>query len=362
MREVILSGIVVYGEDFEEISGYVVVKDGEIREIGRDRDVEATFRGIIAPSFINLHTHIGDSVVKEVDFTSLEGLVGPGGFKERILRETPYEKLVNSMKDTIKDIIATGTQAFVDFREGGVLGVRMLKDALCDAKGKIKTWILGRPAGEDEDIDMLLREVEGIGMSSTADHPYEYLMFLAEEAKKRGKLFAIHAGERNRNDIEDAIELEPDFMVHLTKATLQDLEKMSEEGIGAVVCVRSNLVTMAGLPPLKEMLAVGLTVGIGTDNVMLNSPNMFSEMEFVSKIFHIDEREVLKMCTLNGAKILKDEGSGVIEEGKRANILVIRGDTANMRGVRKPIRGVVRRATRNDIAAVIHEGRIVAMG
>lgn len=87
---------------------------------------------------------------------------------------------------------------------------------------------------------------------------------------------------------------------------------------------------------------------------------MFSEMEFISKIFRRDEREVLKMCTLNSAQVLKEaEFIGTIEEGKKANLVVIRTDTPNMRNVRNPIKGVVRRATRNDIAAVIYEGKVV---
>jgi len=108
------------------------------------------------------------------------------------------------------------------------------------------------------------------------------------------------------------------------------------------------------------MLESGLTVGVGTDNVMLTSPDIFSEMEFISKIFRLEAREVLKMCTLNSAKVLKEAQSiGTIEEGKKANLLVIRTDTANMRHVRNPIRGVVRRATRNDLAAIIYEGEVL---
>ncbi len=118
--------------------------------------------------------------------------------------------------------------------------------------------------------------------------------------------------------------------------------------------------TGVGLPPLRQMLESGLTVGVGTDNVMLNAPTIFSEMEFISKIFRLDEREVLKMCTLNSAKVLQEgEIVGSIEEGKKANLLVIRNDTPNMKNVRNPIKGVVRRATRNDIAAVIYEGAVV---
>ncbi len=365
-KELTLSGTIVYGDDFEEREGHVVVEQGKIKEIATDKKVEAHAEGIIIPSFINAHTHIGDSVGKEPDFMPIEKLVGPEGFKHKILAETPYNDLVSSMRDTINDIFATGTGMFADFREGGVLGVKALKGAfsLIGRREKLSMKIFGRPAaGAEKDELQIFKSVDGIGISSVADYPREDLKLLAEEAKRKGKMFALHAGERNTEDIKGAIELEPDFIVHLTKASREDFKRMQDKNIAAVVCIRSKLVTGLGLPPLPQMLEAGeagLTVGVGTDNVMLNSPDIFSEMEFISKIFPLDEKEVLKMCTLNSAKVLKEEKFiGSIEEGKKANLLVIRNDTPNMRGVRNPIKGVVRRATRNDIAAVIYEREIV---
>ncbi|MCW3130822.1 MAG: amidohydrolase family protein [Methanophagales archaeon] len=365
MNELMLSGTIVYGDEFEEKEGHVVIEQGKIKEIG-DEKIEAAVKGIIIPSFVNAHTHIGDSVAKEPDFMPIEKLVGPGGLKHKILAETPYDNVVSAMKATIEDIFAAGTQLFADFREGGVFGVRALKEAFGSAGGNeginMKMKIFGRPAAgaETEDIYRLFESVDGIGMSSVADHPQDELTLLAEAAKREGKIFALHAGERNTADIKGAIELEPDFIVHLIKALPRDFRQMRDKNISAVVCIRSNLVTGVGLPPVSQMLESGLTVGVGTDNVMLTSPDIFSEMEFISKIFRLDAREVLKMCTLNSAKVLKEDQSiGTIEEGKKANLLVIRTDTPNMRHVRNPIRGVVRRATRNDLAAIIYEGEVL---
>ena len=362
--ELTISGTVVWGDEFEAKDGYVVIENGAIKEIGEEK-TEAAIEGIVIPAFVNAHTHIGDSVAKEPDFMPLEQLVGPGGFKHKVLADTPYETLVSAIEDTVKDMVATGTQMFADFREGGVLGVRALKEALYLAGGeeRLRVKTFGRPADGTsfgtEDINGLFESVDGIGMSSVADYPLGVVKVLAAEAKSRKKMFALHAGERNAEDIKDAIELEPDFIVHLLKASPQDFEKMHDNDIAAVVCIRSNQVTGLGLPPLRQMLEAGLTVGAGTDNVMLNAPDIFAELEFISKLFRLDAREVLKMVTHNSAKVLNEsESVGAIEEGKKANLLVIRTDTPNMRNVRDPIRGVVRRATRNDIAAVIHEGKV----
>ncbi|MBA5941805.1 MAG: amidohydrolase family protein [Methanophagales archaeon] len=372
-----LSGIVVAGDDFEAKDGYLVIEDGKIKEIEdnrKNRKIDAAIEGIIIPAFVNAHTHIGDSVLKEPEFMPLEQLVGPGGFKHRILGAATYGALVSAMNDTIEDMLATGTQIFADFREGGLPGVLALRAVLCYIERKkqeqIGVKIFGSPVPDSVEvdrtgtvevaIDKLLKAVDGIGMSSVADYPLEAIKLPALEAKRMNKMFALHAGERTAEDIADAIELEPDFLVHLIKASHQDFKKMYDADIAAVVCIRSNLVTGSGLPPLQQMLESGLTVGAGTDNVMLNSPDMFSEMEFISKIFRSEAKDVLKMCTLDSAAVLKEsESVGSIEEGKKANLVVIRTDTANMRNVSDPVKGVVRRARRTDIAAVIHEGRIV---
>lgn len=365
MTELMLSGTVVYGDEFEERAGYVVIEDGTLKEIGEGQ-IESVVDGIIIPSFVNAHTHIGDSAAKEPDFMPLEQLVGPGGYKHELLGETAHETLVSAMGDAIADIFATGTQLFADFREGGISGLIALKEAfnLVEGREKLSMKLFGRIPEEakrsDEYINVLFEAVDGIGLSSVVDYPLADMKFLADETKRKQKMFALHAGERNADDINGAIELEPDFIVHLTHALPQDFKRMHDMDIGAVICIRSNLVTGMGLPPLLQMLKSGLTVGIGTDNVMLNSPNIFSEMEFIAKIFRLDEREVMKMCTLNSAKILKEEKFiGSVEEGKKANLLVIKNDTPNMRNVKNPIRGVVRRATRDDIAAIVHKGAIV---
>ncbi len=362
MGELTLSGIVVGGADFEAVEGSVVIEQGVIKEFNEEKLLEEP-TSIIVPAFVNAHTHIGDSVSKEPPSLPLEQLVGPGGFKHRILAETPYGELVAAMRETLGDMFATGTQLLADFREGGVAGATALRAALQPGAGGVgvspRVTILGRPAQSvsTDELEALFALVDGIGMSSVADHDPEAVRRLATAAKSRGTLFALHAGERTAEDIRGALELEPDYLVHLTHASPNDFTEMRDKNIAAVVCVRANLVTGSGVPPVKQMRAAGVTVAVGTDNVMLNAPDMLTEMEFVAKLLRLDDREVLQMCTLNAARVLQEaESIGSIEDGKRANLVVISTETANMRHVRDPVKGVVRRATRNDIKAVVHEG------
>jgi cytosine/adenosine deaminase-related metal-dependent hydrolase len=76
-----------------------------------------------------------------------------------------------------------------------------------------------------------------------------------------------------------------------------------------VCCPRSNAALTNGFPPLREILESG--GALGTDNVMVNSPDMFREMEFAYKTLvgstkkpFYDVRSVLKAATLNARQLL----------------------------------------------------------
>lgn len=364
--EQIISGTILAGPELEPIEGYLCVKNGIITELGEERGSSAN---IVAPGFINAHVHLGDSVYKDPGLGNVTGfrverdldslVKPPDGLKHRILRETPYRNLIKSMRRSLLDMIETGTCAFADFREGGILGVAALYKAL--ERLELDSMVLGRPAEPELPTSAVLSEVErvllhsdGLGISGANDMDFELLEEIASCSKKHKKFFAIHAGEKNRDDIEKAISLEPDLLIHLTKGKKKDLDEIAEAGIPVVVCPRSNLVTGVGMAPIAEMLEAGVRVAAGTDNVMLNSVNMFSEMEFMSKLFSIDDRQVFKICTLNGSFVMGLDSASSIEKGNKANLMILNGNSNNLSGVKNPINGIVRRARPDDILSVLH--------
>ncbi len=364
--EKIISGTIIVGPELEIIEGYVRVNNGKITEIGEEHTCSSN---IIAPCFINAHTHLGDSVFKDPTLgkvssfriqKDLDSLVRPpDGLKHRILKETPYKTLIECMRKSLYDMIETGTCAFADFREGGVLGVAALNKALEGLE--LHSMVLGRPAEPDLPLQVVLAEVRrvliqssGLGMSGTNDLDFKLLEEIITCTRDRKKLFAIHAGEKDRSDIEKALSLEPDFLIHLTHATKKDLEHVADSKIPVVICPRSNLITGVGIPPIEDMLEAGIRVAAGTDNVMLNSVNMFAEMEFISKIFSIDDRQVFKICTLNGSFVMGSNSTNSIEKGNKANLMILDGNSNNLAGIKNPISGITRRARPDDIIAVLH--------
>jgi cytosine/adenosine deaminase-related metal-dependent hydrolase len=340
-----IKGTIICGDEFEPVDGHITIEDGKIKDIEENR---VKTDSIIAPCFVNAHTHIGDSVIKDPPYMPLEELIRPpSGLKHKILQETSYSHLVRSMEKSILDMIQTGTCAFSDFREGGIEGARAIREAL--AGHDIEAEIFGRPINDDMSY---LDLCAGTGLSSTNDIDSVHEILI--RTRKKGRKLAIHAGEKDSNDISPALELEPDFLIHMTHAGKEDLKEVRNANIPVVVCMRSNYITRSGIPPVKKMLDEDILVAAGTDNVMLNSPNMFSEMEFLAKTAIYDDRQVFKACTLNGAEVLGiDKISGSIKKGKKARLMILTKKSSNMAGIRNPLSSLVRRARPDDIIRII---------
>ena len=348
-----LEGTILVGTDFEPVEGRVVVADGEIVRI-EEEAVDGD--DVILPAFVNAHTHIGDSIAKEAgEGLSLDELVAPpDGLKHRLLRSTSHAEKVAAMARTLRYMESTGTGTFIEFREGGIPGIAALRDALAgegvDFEGRlIDAVALGR---DDPDV---LSVADGYGASGARDADFDAVR---AETREAGKLFGIHAGERDADDINPAMDLEPDFLVHMVHAEPIHLDRIEDRGTPVVVCPRSNLVTKVGIPPIRE-LAERTTVALGTDNVMLDSPSMFREMEFAAKLADLPAREVLRMATVNGAEIA-GVNRGVIADGADADLLVLDGDSDNLAGARDLVRAIVRRAGAADVSQVVIGGEPVA--
>ncbi|MFB6124037.1 MAG: amidohydrolase family protein [Haloferacaceae archaeon] len=334
-----VEGTILRGREFEPIDGRVVVEDGQIvavEEATTDSDA------IVLPAFVNAHTHLADSIAKEAGRgLSLDELVAPpDGLKHRLLREASSSEKVAAIRRTLRFMERSGTAACIEFREGGVDGVEALRTALDGFD--LSAVVLGRES------EAAMRMADGFGASGARDAEFGDLR---EATREAGKLFGIHAGERDSLDLDPALDLDPDFLVHVVHPEPRHLDRIDDEDVPVAVCPRSNLVTRVGVPPLRELLD-RTTVALGTDNVMLNSPSMFREMEFAAKLADLTAPEVLRMATVNGAD-LAGLNCGLVEPGRDARLLVLDGDSDNLCGARDPARAVVRRAGVADVERAI---------
>ncbi|MFC5972796.1 amidohydrolase family protein [Halomarina salina] len=337
--ETTIAGTILRGREFDPVEGRVVVEDGDVVAVEEERvDSDA----VVLPAFVNAHTHIGDSIAKEAGGgLSLEELVAPpDGLKHRLLRAADDPELVAGMVRSLRYMERSGTGAFLEFREGGVEGVDQLRRALDGLA--IDPTVYGR--GDASVLDV----ADGYGASGANDTDFTEERAAARDA---GKPFAIHAGEVDASDIDPALELDPDLLVHMVHADDEHLRRVEDEGIPVAVCPRSNLVTDVGLPPVEE-LREHTTVALGTDNVFLNAPSMFREMEFAAKLYDCSASEVLGMATHAGADAA-GLNCGVVEPGREARLLVLDGDSDNLAGAQDVVRAVVRRAGTSDVEQVV---------
>jgi len=330
-------GLALLGRDLEARPARITVEAGEIREIEELRSAPPLW---ILPALFNSHTHIGDTVAMDAPRAgSLEDMVAPpDGLKHRILRDTPRETLVAAMRATIGFMARAGTAGFADFREGGEDGVLALRQA---AEGMpCRPVAFGRDGGE--------RAGEGIGISSIRDCPGAEAG--VARAHREGKLVAFHAGERDSLDVDGALALDPDFLVHCTHATDRQLREIADRGIPVVACPRSNRVLRVSSspdhPPLGKMVDLGIMLLLGTDNAMFVQPDLWAEMAFTATVHRLDPKTILS-AAIAGAELLLSPA--YIAEGSPARILVLDPARSNLAYSRDPVASMVKRAGPSDI-------------
>lgn len=320
--ERVFSGRVWNGESFED--GFVSVEDGILKEVvyGEKAD-HPCMEGCILPGAVDTHTHVADSGLRIDRRYGLEELVAPpNGIKHVYLRGVPAEKLVSDMRSYSDMLIRSGVSRFIDFREGGVEGARMLRSA------SDRAVILGRPVSETFDpneMDRLLDTADGVGIPSISDMDSGYVDAIADAVHRRGKMLALHVSERVREDIDRVMSLEPDLVIHMSKATDSDFRTCADRSVPISVCPTSNLY-FGIVPPVGRMVDAGVDISLGTDNGMLfPSADIFEETRVLAGLFAKQGKSTdrafssLLAC---GHKVLYHDTLTVQQTGNRADIVV----------------------------------------
>ena len=154
---------------------------------------------LLIPGFINSHTHIADSIGKDLSINAdVDSKIHPMiGLKQKLLKETPKSSLSKYIKNSAKSMIKKGITTFIDFREGGLDGVFLLKSSLSDIP--IRCIILGRidhyntkneikknmslPEQVLGQLTKLLKNCDGIGISGTNENSNSNLQSYSKTKK-----------------------------------------------------------------------------------------------------------------------------------------------------------------------------------
>ena len=383
----------LYGNDLKLInSTSVQVKDTKFNKISlkineKNDNVIDCENLLLIPGFINAHTHIGDSIAKDLSINSdVDSKIHPMiGLKQKILRETPDKELIRFMRKSAQSMLKKGITTFVDFRESGIHGINLLKEAIKDVP--INAVILGRleyyhtrkqikqntsmPDFLQNDLELLLENCDGVGISGPNENSDNNLHVFS----KIKKIVGIHAAETlssysiskklyKKTEAKRALLAEPTFLVHMTNASKSDLFSAAKKTSGIIICPRANASLAEGIPDIELMLKMKCNIGIGTDNVMINSPDMFREMDYVWKVTmgnkkkRIDPKQILKMSTINPGKILNKK-IGCIKENYFADCILIDKKSIDLEPLNNVHASIVHRASQESIRAVMSRGKIV---
>jgi cytosine/adenosine deaminase-related metal-dependent hydrolase len=132
-----------------------------------------------------------------------------------------------------------------------------------------------------------------------------------------------------------------------------------------------------GSPPIQELIDRDVRPGLGVDREGLAPGDMFAQMRQTISLQHatvfdrklagkgalpklMTTRDVLRHATIDGARACGlGASTGSLEPGKRADIVVLRTDRANVWPINDPIGAVVWGMDTSNIDRVIVSGRTV---
>jgi len=352
---------------------------------------------VVIPGLYNSHTHLGDSALPDgaTGLTLEEAFFRPAGYKYRELAKLTRETHLPHLEAHLRYMARSGTVAHLDFREQGPAGAELLRAASINTG--VESIILNQfnespfteadlranrpghalPPAHRAELEHMLSVADGFSESTMNDLTDAAWAEIRTLTSARGKLRAIHclenAGYRDlslattgRGDLIRALEFyDPDIIVHLTVATADEIALLVRAKKTGVLNPRANANLGLPLPPIAALLRAGANLLLGTDNGMLNSPNILAELDFTYKVAKSqfadalwpDPTAILKMATSNIRAVLGDDHHGALEVGLPATFVVLDFTKGHLRHTRHLTASIVTRVTPDDVLATYRHGR-----
>ncbi len=350
---------------------------------------------VVIPGLVNGHTHVGDSALPDgaAGLTLEQAFFRPDGYKYRELAKLSAAAQRPHIEAHLRYLARTGTVCHLDFREQGADGARLLREASAATgvesiilsqfntapfpAAQLEANINGLPESARFELAAMLDVADGFSESTMNDLTDAAWAQVREVTGHRGKLRAIHclenAGYREcslartgRGDLARALDLfDPHLVVHLTAANADEIALMARSGKTAALNPRANASLGLGQPPISALLDAGVNLLLGTDNVMLNSPNLFAELDYAWKLARSQAGDprvpepaaLLRMVTVNAGAVLGDRFPGLLEAHRPATFVVLDFNAPHLRSSRHVLASIVGRVTPADVLATYRQGR-----
>jgi 5-methylthioadenosine/S-adenosylhomocysteine deaminase len=157
------------------------------------------------------------------------------------------------------------------------------------------------------------------------------------------------------------------IVVHAVWLKPEDMEILARRGVKVSHCPESNLKLAAGVAPIPELLARGVSVGLGTDGAASNNNlDLWGEMSLAARLHKVWQGdptvlpapEVVALATREGAKVLGlGDRVGTLTPGKQADLIVVDTNQAHLTPLYDPYSHLVYAARNADVRHVMVAGR-----
>jgi cytosine/adenosine deaminase-related metal-dependent hydrolase len=309
--------------------------------------------------FVNAHAHIDRAfILNDDNFRLVNGsLQEKWDFPDDYKKNASVEDIYANMSRVVEDMIRQGVQAmgsFIDvdpvIEDKAIQAAKKLRENYGN-KIQIKfinqvvKGVIDPEARKWFEIGAEFADIIGGLPEKDAGHEADHLDILFETAKQNGgKMLHVHVDQFNSPDQRDTELLVSKTIEHgyegkvaavhsisvgaQPKAYRQELyKKMKDAGVMVVACpvgwidnswVAGQTDDVIGpihnsVTPVKEMLAAGLTVALGTDNIRdiykpFNDGDLWTELRFLlesQRLYDLDS--LADIATTNGLKALSLE-------------------------------------------------------
>lgn len=417
MSILIKNGWLILNNKKNEIikDGYIFIENDNISEIGQDksRSIELENQAdelidangkIVLPGLVNAHTHLFQTYMRGLAddkplFNWLKEEVWP--FAILMEEEDFYlAALIGSLENLksgatsvidqhyIHTYKTTSEKVYKAMEKSGIRGnlCRVFADRGYEEK------LSEEPAVILSELEKTYESWHGkengrLTMSLGPINPWgvtpETMVKTKNFAKSRGLKYQIHTAETTgvvqtsldnyglRNvDFFDSIGIldENTQLTHSVWLNPLEIETVKNRGSMVVHCPVANMYLASGVAPVPEFRRAKIPVALATDGPgSNNSQDMLGTLKYTAllqKVHTLNAQvlypeDVLEMATLGGARAMGMDNIGYLEEGMKADIILVDWKKPHIAPVHKPVSAIVYNANGNDVDTVIVDGKIV---
>jgi len=351
----------------------LIDEDGFIRDVAEFRPEKGEpartefYNGILAPGFINAHTHLELSYAGQTwsENTGMPGFIN----HVRNIRQVEGQPETSRIQKELRKMKQAGTVGLVDVVNSGLsLEPLVASGVTAMAMLEYMTLTPENIAAQTEHYLTMKSEFPALRFCNALHAPYalsvrnyETLQTVFSEYQVTGSLhflessdeMKLYRGEGALLDLYNQLDkgyapavsscdlaehimrflsatARPLFVhnTHITRRQADTIKTMAEKSgqyPGWVLCPRSNYAIESCLPPFDVLRETGLPIMLGTDSLLsAQTLSVFDELMYVHNLMSdIPLSELLQWVTKNPAGMLGWNELGTLEPGKKPGVNLI---------------------------------------